>query len=187
MKWYKCSLCEVNESEYEKYFSMMSPAKKARIDRCRLDDKKRSIAGEMLARRAISECCDIEEEQIAFKEAENGKPYAENLNIHFNISHSDDVVICAVSDEPVGVDIEKIREIDLKVAHRVFNSKECDYVFEDKDKTYERFFEIWTRREAYAKLSGDGISKISDNIPDDIVELNPVISGYAVSIIKRKS
>ena len=187
MKWYKCSLCEINEREYEKYFSMMSPKKKARLDRCLLNDKKRSIAGEMLARRAISEHCSIEEEQIVFKTLENGKPYAENLSIHFNISHSGDMVICAVSDEPVGVDIEKIREIDLKVAHRVFNDKECDYVFKDKEKARARFFEIWTRHEAYAKLSGDGISKISDNISDDRVELNPVILGYAVSIIKRKS
>lgn len=166
MKWYKYSICDLTESEYEKWFSLMSDAKKARVSRLKPDDKLRTVAGEMLARLGIAEWCGIAPEEIRFSSDEKGKPYAENLDVHFNISHSGEYVVCAVASSPIGIDIEKIRDINLKILERICSKRELLY-FSEEPKL-NQFFEMWTAKEAQAKLLGDGISKISEEISANI-------------------
>lgn len=84
---------------------------------------------------------------------ENGKPYFKNRpDFHFNISHSGNLIAVAFSSSPVGVDIEKLRDANLKIAKRYFSSEEKDYV-----KNYQDFFYVWTRKEAYLKRTGTGL------------------------------
>lgn len=93
-----------------------------------------------------------------------------------NISHSGDMVVCAVDDRPVGIDIEQIRPIDLTVAKRICSVEELLYLFghrpTEQDFTYTtdteilaRFFEIWTAKEAYGKCLGSGIGDIKKQVP----------------------
>ena len=84
-----------------------------------------------------------------------GKPYFEKGGIYFNISHSGGLQAVAVGDCEVGVDLEKLREVDLRVARR-FTEREYDYVM-GCDREY-RFVEVWTKKEAYLKYKGTGIS-----------------------------
>ena len=108
MKWYKYDIRDLFQDEYEKWYSLMSVEKKQRVDRFRLvDDKKRTVAGEMLARKAIAEWGGIAPESITFGTKEHGKPYAKDLAVEFNVSHSGDMVVCAVDDKPIGIDIER--------------------------------------------------------------------------------
>ena len=131
MKWYKYDIRDLTVPEYNKWYSLMSTDKQQRVDRFRfVDDKKRTVAGEMLARKAIAEWCIVAPESIVFSIREHGKPYAVDLDVEFNISHSGDMVVCAVDDKPVGIDIEKIRPIDLTVAKRICTGKilvQCEY------------------------------------------------------------
>ncbi len=169
MKFYQYNIRDLSDEKYIHYYSLMSEEKKRRVDRFRFeDDKKRTVVGEMLARRAISEWCGVPEESIAFEIAEHGKPYAKDLNIEFNISHSADMVVCVVDDKPVGVDIEKIRPVDLNTAKRIFNDEDVHYIFECipdvedynhylNDAVLQCFFELWTKKEAYGKLVGIGL------------------------------
>ena len=84
---------------------------------------------------------------------ENGKPYFKNHpQFHFNISHSKDIIAVAVSSAPVGVDAEKLRDANLKIAERRFTETEKAFV-----KTNEDFFYVWTRKEAYLKKTGKGL------------------------------
>lgn len=160
MKWYKYDIRNLSDVKYCKWYSLMSEEKQRRVDRFRFEnDKKRTIVGEMLARKTISEWCNVEPESIVFSTKEYGKPYAKNLSVEFNISHSDNMVLCAVSDVPVGVDIEKIRPVDISVIKRVCNNDELEYVLQDN--SYKRFFEIWTFKEAYFKCIGTGITNFS--------------------------
>ena len=131
MKWYKYDIRDLTDNEYNKWYSLMSEDKQCRVDRFRfVDDKKRTVAGEMLARKAIAEWCSVAPEDIVFGIKEHGKPYAKNLSIEFNISHSSDMVVCAVDDKPVGIDIEQIRPIDLTVAKRICTDEELLYLFD---------------------------------------------------------
>ncbi len=161
---------DLSESEYEKWYALMATEKKAKIDRFRFDDdKKRSITGEMLIKSYIRQKYGTPAKDIIISTTERGKPYTENCNIHFNISHSGDMVVCAVSDNPIGVDIEKIKPVDLKIAKKVFNNDELLYLFgttppytfekTDDIEILRRFFTLWTTKEAYVKFTGTGISE----------------------------
>lgn len=165
MKYRIININDISESDYKYYCSLMSSDKKARIEKYKSNvDKKRSIAGEMLARKMLAEMCSINPEDIVFKRHENGKPYADNAKAEFNISHSGNYVICAVNDSPVGADIEQIRDLSV-YPDKVFTDKERDYIFytnDDKNETNKRFFKIWTFKEAIIKLHGDALSNIND-------------------------
>lgn len=169
MKWYHYDIRKLTEEEYQKWYNLMSAEKKARVDRFRQpDDKKRTVAGEMLARKAIAQRCGVEAESIKFETAEHGKPFAVGLDMEFNISHSGNLVACAVSDQPVGVDIELIRPVDLRTAKHFCTPEELEYLFghtpsEDEFTKSEevmvlhRFFQIWTTKEAVGKCRGIGL------------------------------
>ena len=192
MKFYQYDIRDLNDEKYIHYYSLMSEAKKHRVDRFRFqNDKKRTVSGEMLARQAISKWCNIEEESIIFEITEHGKPYVKNLNVEFNISHSADMVVCIVDDTPVGVDIEKIRHTDLNAAKWLFNEDEIRYIFECMPKTEEdynyylsetvlhRFFSHWTKKEAYGKLAGTGLGA-NLNVLADLTTW--IEKGYCISI-----
>lgn len=172
MKWYHYDIRELAEEEYQKWYNLMSAEKKARVDRFRQpDDKKRTVAGEMLARKAIAQWCRVEADSIKFDTAEHGKPFAVGLNVEFNISHSGDIVVCAVSDQPVGIDIELIRPVDLRTAKHFCTPEDLKYLFghtpsedefikTEEEAILHRFFQIWTAKEAYCKCMGTGIQNI---------------------------
>ncbi len=191
MKFYQYNIRDLNDESYIHYYSLMSEEKKRRVDRFRFeDDKKRTVVGEMLARRAISEWCSVPEKIIVFEIAQHGKPYAKDLNVEFNISHSADMVVCAVDATPVGIDVEKIRPVDLNTAKRIFSEEEIGYIFggvpdiEDynhylNDAILQRFFELWTKKEAYGKLVGMGVFAESNAT---VTFKTWIENGYCISI-----
>ncbi len=89
----------------------------------------------------------------------NGKPiFADHREMHFNISHTGPYVVCAIADCPLGVDIDGGRDVRDRVAERFFSEAECQWIKADMSKAKERFFVLWTAKEAYAKLTGEGIA-----------------------------
>ena len=80
--------------------------------------------------------------------SEMGKPDV-NCNTYFSISHSDELVVVAIADDVIGVDIQKEVNKSNSVLNRVCSSEEVDY-FESKEK-------LWTRKEAVVKFFGDSI------------------------------
>ena len=193
MKWYKYDIRDLTDAEYNKWYSLMSGDKQCRVDRFRfMDDKKRTVVGEMLARKAIAEWCSVAPEDIVFGIKEHGKPYAKDLTVEFNISHSGDMVVCAVDDKLIGIDIEKIRPIDLTVAKRICTDEELLYLFghepTDQDFTYTtdteiltRFFELWTTKEAYGKCIGEGVKSISA-YPSNCNIVKNIFADYVIHV-----
>lgn len=87
-----------------------------------------------------------------------GKPYLRDYpNAQFNISHSGQFVACAVSDCPIGVDIQEIVPYRRDVAKRVFNLEELSQIESSPDPSAE-FTKFWTKIEAYLKMLGIGFS-----------------------------
>lgn len=86
--------------------------------------------------------------------SENGRPCIDGLD--FNVSHSGEYVIMALSDSPVGCDIERIRQGRDSVAKRFFSPSELEWMQASEDPVL-LFFRIWTARESYAKFTGEGI------------------------------
>ena len=88
---------------------------------------------------------------------ENGKPYIKGSEVHFNLSHSYDIVLCAVGDEQVGCDVEHIKAYNEKIAHRFFTEKEQMRLNESYNKALD-FTKLWTLKESILKYSGEGMS-----------------------------
>ena len=95
---------------------------------------------------------------LSLSYTEHGKPYlSRHPDIHFNLSHSGVLAVCAVSDVPVGIDIEHPRKYSASVARRFFTSEEYAFVEKSEDTT-QAFLQIWTRKESYLKMLGCGLS-----------------------------
>ena len=89
--------------------------------------------------------------------AQNGKPYLKNIpDLYFSISHSEEYVACVMADYVVGADIQNMKEIDReKVARRMLHTKENQSLSENALS----FFTCWSAKEAYVKMTGEGLSK----------------------------
>ena len=92
-----------------------------------------------------------------FSYNENGKPYFEN-GPFFSISHCTEAIAVAVSDEPVGIDIESIRHADLSLIERVMSKDESERLKVKDERMRDRLFtRLWTQKEAIVKAQGTGI------------------------------
>ena len=114
-------------------------------------------AGEALARKMISAECSVPPEDIVIKKEALGKPYAESLPIHFNISHSGTFAVCVTHSSPVGVDIQSIRKVRPLALRRTFSPKEQEYVLASPETQDERFNRLWCMKEAWTKRLGGSI------------------------------
>jgi 4'-phosphopantetheinyl transferase len=86
---------------------------------------------------------------------EFGKPYFKNNHIYFNISHSEGIIICCMSYNEVGVDIQRYRTVNKNSIDLYWNLK--DYINFDQNSHYS-FIDVWSQKEAIAKLLGYGLS-----------------------------
>ena len=159
----------LTDTEYEKWFSLMTEEKQEKVGGYKdINRKKASVAGEKLVKEYVGNATNTPPESLVITTGENGKPYIEGCEIHFNVSHCDDRVLCAFSTEEIGADIEKIKPATLSAAKQFFTQEEINFVFgfaptADDFKTcinyeaLERFYTIYTLKEAICKKSGIGI------------------------------
>ena len=130
---------------------------------------------------------NAEEYQII--KGEHGKPIinsSKKENLYFNISHKKDLWVCATSNCEIGVDIELCANGRKNVAEYYFSDEEKLNLNQNQDYN-KTFFEIWTGKEAYAKLIGEGLSATllrSHTITHNNVKLNnkPVANLYRPQI-----
>ena len=106
----------------------------------------------------------------------NGKPMANGC--YFNISHSHGLVACAVSDVPVGIDVEKIRPVSPWLL-RILSPAERESVRRDED-----FFRLWTLKEALIKCRGGVLGQIR-HVHFDLIGSSIICSvpGYSFSLL----
>ena len=140
------------------FYDKVSNCRKRKIDRLKmLEDKRLSLLSGLLLEYALN---DVGENSKEVFEDESGKPYLKDGAAHFNISHSGSVATCVVSRYQVGCDVEKVREIDLKIAKRYFCKEEADELFSLKKESdrIDAFFRLWTLKESYVKAVGKGLA-----------------------------
>jgi phosphopantetheinyl transferase len=119
---------------------------------------------------------------------ENKKPWADNCFV--SISHSKDMVAVCKSDKPVGIDVEFMTtDRDYKkIANRFYKGKELEYF--NAAPTAEVFYEIWTKKEAYSKISGQGTIEIFEGFDvfslDDYDFHTEYIDNFALSFCEKK-
>ena len=129
-------------------------ARQEKILRCRVADKRKQSLGAGLLLEYVLNLHGKSSMEI--KIGENGKPQLENF--FFNLSHAGDYVICAVGEELVGCDVEKITQEPKNLAEKYFCKSEKEHLnqLEGIERTKE-FFRIWTLKESYMKMTGEGM------------------------------
>jgi len=146
---------------FKQLSNLVSNEKKERMKRLLNScDVNRTLIGDLLIRSLICQKYKINNEEIRFKYNEYGKPFVENFSdFHFNLSHSGEWVVCTTANFNVGIDIEKISEIEaLKLANEFFSEEEFyDISNINSDEQINCFFDLWTLKESYIKTIGKGL------------------------------
>lgn len=114
-----------------------------------------------LLREELGARLEVRPHQIELAYNEHGKPFLPSRSVSFNVSHTDGLIVCAMSegDLRLGVDVEQVdRRTNLdRVARRSFSQREYEAFCAASDAR-EAFFGFWTLKEAYIKARGVGVS-----------------------------
>ena len=164
---YVSSIRPLDDSEYyDLAYSLVSETRQKKTDQyLNSEDKKRSLTAELLLKKALTDQGkDLND--LTYKYNDYGKPKLKDIgDFCFNISHSGDYVILAVSVKEIGCDIEKIRNRDLKIAKRFFADKEYEDLLkiEDEEERRKMFYLYWVLKESFIKFNGKGLSQPLDS------------------------
>jgi 4'-phosphopantetheinyl transferase len=177
---WKCRL-DILDSQVTALFKLLSGEEHVRAERLKIPEKRNQfVITRGRLRQIIAGILDSDPRDFKFEYTSHGKPFlARNWQGHelvFNVSHSYKMAIIGVAlDRQLGVDIEKIQEgkDHMGMANRFFSKREQTELSATPDADRTRaFYSCWTRKEAFVKAVGDGITYGLDTFavsvrPDD--------------------
>ena len=148
-------------------WAILSPDEVARAEQLRIEkDRKRFVVARGILRKILSVILEVPPSTVRFETTSYGKPVLaaeySRADIQFNLSHSHDLALYAVTQSRrVGIDLEYIREIDaVNVAEHFFSQGEYENLrLLPADQQRAAFFDCWTRKEAYIKARGEGLTR----------------------------
>lgn len=160
---------EINDEKLLAYYhSILSDEERYQCSRLHFSKHRHQyLVAKALVRNVLSLYVkDIQPEEWVFGKNQYGRPYIKNISygsvLNFNLSHTAEMVILAISLESnIGVDVEDVRRnVDiLKLAENFFSLSEFNQLNDlPKAKQGDRFFDLWTLKEAYIKACGMGLS-----------------------------
>lgn len=148
--------------------NLLQEEERARADRYHFArDRHRFSIARGLLRTILGEYTGEEPACLSLRLGPEGKPFLTGRSdIHFNLSHCEDRGVLAVASRPVGVDLEKLRRIPeaLAIAENLFTASEMRALsaFPEARRS-EGFLRCWTRKEAFVKARGGGLSTPLDS------------------------
>lgn len=170
----------ISSLHYNQLLSHVSDSKKERISRFKFKKNAcETLMSDILTRYFAMKNTGIKNTDITIVQNDYGKPYIDKLpSFHYNCTHSGEWVAIAISDMPVGVDIEVLKDMGMDIAKRFFTQKECQYIKNaPHNHRTKHFFDLWTLKEAYIKKHGKGLS-----IPLDSFSMNVKDNSISVEV-----
>lgn len=155
----------LSDDVFEALLPYAEPYKQKNIkSHSKKDEADRMLVGDMLLKYVLKKQFSIPMSNLNVQLGELGKPYLPSYpNIHFNISHSGAYVVCAVSDSPVGIDIQTILNYKERIARRVLSPERVQEI-EASTEPDLLFTKYWAEKEALLKLVGCGFSgEVNEN------------------------
>jgi 4'-phosphopantetheinyl transferase len=157
---------DMSASDLARLRGILSPDECARADRFHFEvDRRRGIIGRGYLRLLLGQILDLPANELQFEYDEFGKPaliQGQRRALQFNVSHSGELILIAITTgRAVGVDVEQIRtDLDPDtIAARFFSASEREVLASlPRPARYRAFFACWTRKEAYLKAKGVGLS-----------------------------
>jgi 4'-phosphopantetheinyl transferase len=165
---YVCPISRVPQDHLvlSHYLGFLNEAEKLRYDQYHPKAARLFLISRVLVKSVLADKLGIASYEVNLQLHPNGKPFVEGSKaVYFNLTHSADVIILAVTEEgEIGVDIERVdREFDWMRVDSVLDLSEIEWIkgneLIDPFSVYQRFFQIWTLKEAYIKCTGEGMSR----------------------------
>lgn len=127
--------------------------------------REKVVAYELLI--SLLKDAKVYQELPILQACEHGKPLMVNYpTLHFNMSHCKTAVAVALSDAPIGIDVECRHKVDQTLIEKVCNPSEIKEITANPDPAMA-FIRIWTQKEALVKCLGTGISSELHNILEE--------------------
>lgn len=164
----------MDAARFERLVGTIPKARREKLAAFRHEGARRlSLAASLLLVRALQDE-GLRANEIAV--TEYGKPYLPHLpEVHFSLSHSGNLALCALSGEELGCDIEVPRGFDPAIARRFFHPAEQEWLFAHAEgEQSDAFFRLWTCKESFIKALCLGLSQPLDSfavIPGEEVQL----------------
>jgi 4'-phosphopantetheinyl transferase len=143
----------------------LSADERDKMQRFRFEkDRRRYLIGRGVLRTLLGRYLDLAPQDLRFETAAAGKPHLASGQgqLQFNLAHSGEFVLIAIADgRAVGIDVEEVRDdfdAGEVAAHFFSPGEQRDLEMLTGRAKIEAFFECWTRKEAYVKARGEGLS-----------------------------
>ena len=168
----------------------LAPDERSRAERFYFQkDRDHFIVARGILRAILSRYLETEPDQVRFYYASYGKPELtkefDSHGLRFNVSHSQGLALFAITrNREVGVDLEEIRPgiSSEEIAERFFSPQEVSVLRAlPNDLQDEAFFNCWTRKEAYIKAKGEGLS-----MPLDTFDVS-LVPGESAALLSTKA
>jgi 4'-phosphopantetheinyl transferase len=163
-------------SEFE-YAAVLSPGELTKADHFfQPADRDNYLLRKYALRQILSRFLQIPADEIRFHQQENKKPAIYHLQ--FNTSHTNNGIVIAVSESPIGIDIEYINpffQYDDLLQH-CFSDTEQEFILNGADQLLN-FYTLWTRKEALLKATGQGMV-------DHLYEINALVESFELDYKK---
>ena len=140
---------------------LFSAQRREKIERIKHeDDRQLSRAVELLLIYGLKQIDPDIPLPLPIKEEESGNLILETGSLYFNLSHSKEYAACAISDKPVGIDVECVKTRDVQHMEKILHPQEASilgFVTNPEEKK-KFFYECWVTKESYLKNLGLGLS-----------------------------
>jgi 4'-phosphopantetheinyl transferase len=152
-----------NLSSLNQFKALLNPAELARAGKyLQQKDHDRFIVSRGAQRIILGWYLHTPAQQLQFVLGDNKKPYLvskDGYPLHYNLSHSGDWIVLAIATSQVGTDVEFIDEAFKfqEILPDNFSKEEAAYI--NQEDSTERFFTLWTRKEAILKATGQGLGE----------------------------
>lgn len=162
-KLYVLDLNRLSGDRWRDLLPLLPPERRKRAEGCRFEADRIRIAGSGWLLQYGLEQAGIPAPQQRIVKNDWGKPHlAEQEDVFFNLSHSGNWAVCAVSDRPVGVDVELPR-CSIAIARRHFRPEEVERLEAlPWQAQKEELNRLWTAKEAFSKAIGRGLTVAMD-------------------------
>ncbi len=175
--------------EDQRYWSLLNQEEQKKAQTfTRPELQRKYIKTRGALREILASYLDIAEDKIELKTAEHGKPFIANNPVHFNLSHTANKFVLAITNfSEVGVDLEQYKERKSfsGLVNKCFSEQERQYWYAlPEDKKVQMFYRFWVRKEAFVKAVGRGIALGLDQCvinPDDHARFLNIPDSYGVA------
>ena len=176
---YHADIGETGRHDLEHYWRALSAGEKARAGRFRFDlHRNRYIRAHGQMRHILASYINVPADDIPIETRHRGKPFLAAHGIYFNMSHSADTAVFAVTRSgEIGIDVEMFdRKVEIDdLSRHYYTESEQDALAElSGTARRELFFWLWTAKEARMKVTGEGLALDPRHIDVEIEAGQPV-------------